>query len=134
AFKPEARQGIGLGNVVGMVRITGTLAQPNVGVDPLEAVKSAIDTGAKIATLGLSETAKSLLLGRPSGIASPCQAALGKRDQVQPAAPAPAQTQPRAQPRPVQPAPGKKKGEGIEDKVRGIGEGITKGLRGILGQ
>lgn len=134
AFKPEARQGIGLGNVVGMVRITGTLAQPNVGVDPLEAVKSVIDTGAKIATLGLSETAKSLLLGRPSGIASPCQAALGKRDQVQPAVPAPAQTQPRTQPRPAQPAPGKKQGGGIEDKMRGIGEGITKGLRGILGQ
>lgn len=134
AFKPEARQGIGLGNVVGMVRVTGTLAQPNVGVDPLEAVKSAIDTGAKIATLGLSETAKSLLLGRPSGIASPCQAALGRRDQVQPAAPAPARTQPRTQPRPTQPAPGKKQGEGIEDKMRGIGEGITKGLRGILGQ
>lgn len=131
AFKPEARQGVGLGNVVGMVRITGTLAQPNVGVDPLETIKSAIDTGAKIATLGLSETAKSLFLGRPGGTASPCQAALGRRDSTQPA---PVQTQPRAQPRPAQPALGKKQGEGIEDKMRGIGEGITKGLRGILGQ
>ena len=132
AFRPEARQGIGVGNVVGLVRITGTLAEPSVGIDPLEAVKSALDAGASIVTLGLSETAKSLFGGGKSATTvPPCQIALGAKPQAEPAVPSATRPQP-AQDSPVkQPI---KKDEGVGGAIRGVGEGLSRGLKGILGQ
>ncbi len=139
AFRPEARQGIGAGDVVGLVRITGTLAEPSVGIDPLETVMSALGAGASIVTLGLSETAKSLLGGGKSATTvSPCQVALGIKPQAQPQVPSSTRTQPAKpakQPAQAPPAKGPaKEDEGVGGAIRGIGEGITKGLKGILGQ
>ena len=132
AFRPEAKQGIGVGDMVGLVRVSGTLAEPSVGIDALEAVKSALGAGASIVTLGLSETAKSLFGGGKSATeTSPCQVALGAKPQAAPQAAPPARAQPAKPAAPKQPA---KKDESVGGAIRGVGEGITKGLKGILGQ
>ncbi|MBM3566662.1 MAG: hypothetical protein FJX42_11195, partial [Alphaproteobacteria bacterium] len=128
AFRPQAKEGVGLGNIVGLVRLEGSLSNPSVGIDPLETMKSALGVGAKIATLGLSETAKSLFSG-PAGTVAPCQAALG----IQPARQQQQQTPSSSTPPRTQKQPAEKS-KSIEDRMRGVGEGISKGLKGLLGQ
>jgi uncharacterized protein involved in outer membrane biogenesis len=123
SVKPEARQGLGinLGGIAGLVRVRGTLAEPQVGVDELEAAKTALSAGTAIATGGLSLLAQGLL-GRATADEAPCQTALGRRP-VPAKAAAPAVSQPSA---PVQP----KKEEG---SVGGFLKGLGKALDETLG-
>lgn len=132
-FKPEAREGlgIGLGNLVGQVRIGGTFAEPTYGFDPLAAVTGTVGavTGAVTGAVsgGLSTITGVLTGERPKTGPSPCQVALGLAPRPQPQ---PAPAQPAAPP----PKPPEQKKENLGDAVRGIGEGISRGLKGILGR
>ncbi|MCC7016321.1 MAG: AsmA family protein, partial [Rhodospirillales bacterium] len=122
AFKPEARQGlgVGLGNVIGLVRIGGTLANPTYNLDPLAVVTGTVGA----VTGGLSSFARSLFEERKTATVSPCQAALGVRPQ------------PQAQPprTETRPPPPERKDEGLGGAVRGLGEDIGKSLKGIFGR
>lgn len=130
AFKPEAREGfgIGLGNLVGRVRIEGTFAEPTYGLDPLAAVTGTVGavTGAVTGVVsgGLSTITGVLTGERAKTDPSPCQVALGLAPAPSPSAPAAAEPKPAAE----------EKKQGIGDAVRGLGEGIGRGLKGILGR
>lgn len=78
-IKPEAREGLGinLGGVASIVRVTGTLGEPSVGLNPLEAGKKALSVGAAIATGGLSLLAEGVF-DRITAVDSPCRVALGQ--------------------------------------------------------
>jgi uncharacterized protein involved in outer membrane biogenesis len=127
AFKPEARQGfgVGLGNLVGQVRIQGTLAEPSYGLDPLAAVTGTVGAVTGVLREGLSTLTRPLSGERARSDVSPCQVALGVAPRPQAAPPAQPERQP-AQP--------ERKDEGFGGAVRGIGEGIGRGLKGILGR
>lgn len=120
AFKPEARQGfgLGLGTVVGLVRVGGTLGNPSYGIDPLAAVTGAV-------TGGLSAIARSLFEDRGTSAGSPCQVALGVGPRPQP---------PRSETRSPTPPPERQKDDGLGGAVRGLGEDIGKGLKGLFGR
>lgn len=82
-IKPTVKEGlgVGVGNLASMVRLTGTMASPTVGVDAAEAAKTALKTGAAVASGGLTVLGGALLdktgaTSQASG--SPCQVALGK--------------------------------------------------------
>lgn len=81
-IKPNVKEGlgVGVGNLAGMVRLTGTMASPSVGVDTVEAAKTALKAGAAVASGGLSVLGGALLdkTGVTSSSGSPCQVALGK--------------------------------------------------------
>lgn len=138
AFKPEARQGfgIGLGNFVGLVRVEGTLGNPSYGLDPLAVMTGTV--GAVVGTVGvvagpvgivtsgLSAIARSLFEDRGTTEVSPCQIALGVR-------PRPQSQPPQTETRSPQPPP-VRKDEGLGDAVRGLGEDISRGLKGLLGR
>ncbi|OHC83517.1 MAG: hypothetical protein A3G73_08280 [Rhodospirillales bacterium RIFCSPLOWO2_12_FULL_67_15] len=130
AFKPEARQGfgLGLGNVVGLVRIEGTLGNPSYGLDPLAVVTGTVGavTGAVgTVTGGLSAIARSLFEDRGTTEVSPCQVALGR--------PRPRSQPPQTETRSPPPPPGRKD-EGLGGAVRGLGEELGRGLKGLLGR
>ncbi len=114
--KPGAREGLGLslGSVVSMVRVKGTLAEPSVGLDELETVKSALKVGTAIATGGLSLLGEALFEKDGEDV-QPCLAALGK------APPKSATTEER------------KKPEGVEGVVKDLGDGISGALKGLFG-
>jgi hypothetical protein len=132
AFRPEARQGlgVGLGNLVGQVRIQGTFAKPSYGLDPLAAVTGTVGavTGAVSGIVGggISTITGALTGERAKPETSACQIALGLRPQPQ-------ATPPRTETRPA-PAPPARKDEGLGGAVRGIGEGIGRSLKDILGR
>lgn len=125
AFKPEARQGLGISlgdTVAGLVRVSGTLGEPQIVLDQSGAAKTALSAGAAIATGGLSLLAQSLY-NRTTADDNPCQTALGRKA-VGAAKPATPSTE-----------PSKKEDEGgIGGAVRGIGEGIGRGLKSLFGQ
>ena len=128
AFKPEARQGfgVGLGNLVGRVRVQGTFTEPSYGLDPLAAVTGTVGAVTSVVTGGISAITGALTGDRAKPEMSPCQVALGQ-------APPPPAAQPRTEPRPA-PAQPERKNEGLGGTVRGIGEGIGRGLKDILGR
>jgi uncharacterized protein involved in outer membrane biogenesis len=118
-IKPNVKEGlgVGVGNLAGMVRLSGTLGSPSVGVDAAEAAKTALKTGAAVATGGLSVLGGALLdkTGATSSSSGPpCQVALGKGTPAkQEAAPAksPAASAPAQKPAtPVDSAKGALKG------------------------
>lgn len=117
-IKPNVKEGlgVGVGNLAGMVRLTGTMASPSVGVDAAEAAKTALKTGAAVATGGLSVLGGALLdkTGATSSTSGPpCQVALGKGTPAkQEAAKPAASTAPAAKPsgNPVDSAKGALKG------------------------
>lgn len=125
SFKPEARQGLGIGfgNLVGRVRIQGTFAEPSYGLDPLAAVTGTVGAVTGAVTGGLSAITGALTGERAKTETSPCQAALGlvPRPQTAPA-------------QPTSPKPTEDKKEGLGGTVRGIGEGIGRSLKDILGR
>lgn len=98
--KPTVNDGVGLGaaKLAGLVKLGGTLAEPSVGVDALEAAKTAASIGTAIATGGLSLLAGAVT-DKATADSNPCQTALGKAApaQQQKQAPASGAQQPQQQ-------------------------------------
>ena len=116
SLRPNPREstGIGAGELVKLMRVRGTLAEPKVGVDEMQAAKAAISIGAGLASGGLSTLAQGLT-GGSTADPHPCATALGK-------APAPARGG-------VAPATGAPAGKEAPKKAGGV-EQIIKGLFG----
>jgi hypothetical protein len=88
AIRPTVKEGIGIGAgaLAELVRVTGTLADPSVGIDTLGSARAALSVGGAILTGGLSllgEMAYSKVTADPH----PCQTALAGG--APPKAPAP---------------------------------------------
>jgi len=106
---PRDSAGIGAGELVKLMRVRGTLAEPTVGIDEAQAAKTALSVGAGLAGGKLSALAQSLTGGSPAD-PTPCATALGK-------APAPARggaAPPTAAPEPP------KKGGGLDQVIKGL--------------
>ena len=75
---PEARTGIGMNmaDLVGLVRVGGTLAAPSALVDKATVLEAGLSTGAAVATGGLSVVAEGLI-DRATADENPCQTAFG---------------------------------------------------------
>jgi AsmA family protein len=84
SIRPQAKQGIGigLGDLANLVKITGTLSDPQVGVDVAGAASAAAQVGIGVMTGGLSLLAKGLF--DKATMEAPCDAAL-KRSATKPA-------------------------------------------------
>ncbi|SCA55261.1 conserved hypothetical protein [Candidatus Terasakiella magnetica] len=87
--KPEPRGdtadlGINAGGLAGMVRLTGPLSSPGVGVDAVGAAKAAMGIGAAVATGGLSLLVSGLT-DKAMSDSDPCATALGKKSTAKPA-------------------------------------------------
>ncbi|TAN47804.1 MAG: hypothetical protein EPN26_13405, partial [Rhodospirillales bacterium] len=119
-IKPTVKEGlgVGMGNLASMVRLSGTMASPSVGVDAMEAAKTALSVGSAVATGGLSVLGGALLnkATGPAMSGPPCQVALGKGT--------PAKAEPAAKPAASAPATAKPK-----DPASAVG-GALKGLFG----
>lgn len=81
--KPEPRGdtadlGINAGGLAGMVRLTGPLSAPGVGIDALGTAKAAVGLGAAIATGGVSLLVSGLA-DKALSDSDPCANALGKK-------------------------------------------------------
>lgn len=89
---PKAKEGIGLnlGQLAGLVRLSGTLANPSPKADTGAALKSGLSAGAAIATGGLSLLAEGLLDSGSDSDVNPCDIALGIAPKNKPAAQKPA--------------------------------------------
>lgn len=91
-IKPEPRGdsvdlGINAGGLASMVRLTGPLSAPGVGIDALQTAKAAMGVGAAIATGGLSLLVSGLT-DKAMADGDPCATALGKKSTQKKAAPA----------------------------------------------
>lgn len=77
---PKAKQGVGLnlGQVAGLVRLGGTLANPSPKADTEAALKKGLSVGTAVATGGLSLLAEGLLSDGVADDQNPCDIALGK--------------------------------------------------------
>ncbi len=105
SLRPNPRgAGTGVGELVKLMRVRGTLGEPKIGVDEVEAAKAAASIGA-----GLTKGAVSSLLGSLSkgeaADANPCTTALGKtvpaKAGTAPAAAAPTAKEPAKKENPV---------------------------------
>jgi hypothetical protein len=116
SLRPNPREstGIGVGELVKLMRVRGTLAEPKIGIDEQQAAKTAVSIGAGLAAGGISALAQSLT-GGSTADPNPCATALGK-------APAP----PRGVAAPTPAAPTGKE----TPKKTGDVEQIIKGLFG----
>lgn len=116
---PRAREGLGLSLAdmgAGLVQITGTLAAPTVGVDPLGALGAAAKVGAAIATGGLSILGNALINTDDD---HPCSTALGiKPPESNQAAPA-------------SPEPAKANGDSAGEQLK---KGLDGALKGLFGK
>lgn len=80
-IRPRARSGVGLSlttPLAGLVRVSGTLAKPSMGIDTAGTLKTAASIGAGVATGGLS-TLGELLVDKVAADSDPCRTALGKK-------------------------------------------------------
>ncbi len=130
AVQPEARQGLGinLASVAGMVRATGTRAEPTVGLDKLGAATGALSVGTAIATGGLSLLATGLI-GRATADENACQTALGKTMAAKLVAAKPAETQPTTtETAAPPPSPAEKKESGFGGFLKGLGKSLDQTL------
>jgi uncharacterized protein involved in outer membrane biogenesis len=114
SLRPNPREsaGIGAGELVKLMRVRGTLAEPKIGVDEVEAAKTAISLGAGLKAGGLSSLAQGLAGSAPAD-PNPCATALGK---------APVPTKGGTAPAPAASA-GKDapaKGGGIDQVIKGL--------------
>jgi uncharacterized protein involved in outer membrane biogenesis len=102
AIRPTVKEGLGVGvaNLAELVKVTGTLANPSIGLDTLGSARAALSVGGAVLTGGLSLLGERLLSSQ-TGDPAPCRTALG-----QPAAQSPA------------PPPKKSEDEGIVGSVR----------------
>ncbi|MBI2001637.1 MAG: AsmA family protein [candidate division NC10 bacterium] len=114
SLRPEARQvtGIGAGELVKLLRVRGTLAEPMIGVDELGVGRTALSIGAAVATGGLSFLAETLLK-KATADPRPCETAKGKM----PAPARPGSVPSSAAPSGQEPP---KQGSGIEQFFRGL--------------
>ena len=80
-----ARKGIrlGAGTLSSLVRVRGTLAQPELGTDLKGVVKTGAKVGVAVVTLGLSLVAESVY-GRISEDEHPCETALARQIKITP--------------------------------------------------
>lgn len=119
AIKPEARGGLGVsvGSLVaGLIHVTGTLAEPSVGLDEKGAAKAAVSIGAALATGGLSVLGEALV-GRTTRDPHPCLTALGKAPTPGAEQPAPARQEPAQAPASVEDA-----GKAAKEMIEGVGK------------
>ena len=107
---PRGSAGIGAGALVKLMRVQGTLAEPKIGIDELQAAKTAVSIGAGLATGGISALAQGLA-GGATADPSPCATALGKAPARGGAAPATAAPAGKEAP---------KKGGGVEEVIKGL--------------
>jgi hypothetical protein len=114
SLRPEARQlsGIGAGELVKLLRVRGTLAEPKIGIDELATAKSVASIGAAVMTGGLSFLAEGLAK-RATGDSRPCESALGRTPAQARTGSAPSATAPAGQEAP-------RTGGGIEKAIRGL--------------
>jgi uncharacterized protein involved in outer membrane biogenesis len=79
SLRPDTRQvvGIGASDLVKLLRLRGTLAEPKFGLDEVETAKRAVSIGAAVATAGLSFLAESLAK-RALADPRPCETALAR--------------------------------------------------------
>ncbi len=77
AIRPTVVEGIGVGaaNLAEVVRITGTLAEPGIGIDTAASARAALSVGGAVATGGLSLLGE-MLFNRVTADRAPCQTAL----------------------------------------------------------
>jgi len=78
AVKPKTKGGIGIsvGNMAELVKITGTLTEPEITPDTIAAFKTAASIGAAVATVGISLLAQRLFSKATEDV-EPCATALG---------------------------------------------------------
>lgn len=78
AVRPTVKEGlgIGVGRLAELVRVTGTLAEPTIGIDTVGSARAALSVGGAIATGGLSLLGEALL-SKAAGDQHPCRTALG---------------------------------------------------------
>jgi hypothetical protein len=107
---PRGSAGIGAGELVKLMRVQGTLAEPKIGIDELQAAKTAVSIGAGLATGGISALAQGLAGGTTTD-PSPCATALGKAPARGGAAPATAAPAGKEAP---------KKGGGVEQILKDL--------------
>lgn len=90
---PKAKEGIGLnlGQLAGLVRVGGTLANPSPKADTEAALKGGLSAGAAVATGGLSLLAEGLLNNGVADDTNPCDIALGIAPKTKAAAKKPAE-------------------------------------------
>ncbi len=94
AVRPTVKEGIGLGagSLAELVRVTGTLAEPAIGIDTLGSARAALSVGGAVLTSGLSLLGEALL-AKAAADQHPCRTALAgeapsKAAAGEPAAPA----------------------------------------------
>jgi hypothetical protein len=77
AIRPTVKEGIGIGAgaLAELVRVTGTLADPSVGIDTLGSARAALSVGGAILTGGLSLLGE-MAYSKVTADQHPCQTAL----------------------------------------------------------
>lgn len=77
ALRPNVKEGLGIGaaTLAELVRVTGTLANPSVGIDTLGSARAALSVGGAIMTGGLSLLGEAALK-KGTADPHPCQTAL----------------------------------------------------------
>jgi uncharacterized protein involved in outer membrane biogenesis len=112
SLRPNPRDsgGAGAGELVKLMRVRGTLAEPKVGIDEMQAAKAAVSIGAGLAGGGISALAQGLAGGSPAD-PNACATALGK-------APARAGAPPATAPPAGKEAP--KKEGGLDQVIKGF--------------
>jgi AsmA family protein len=78
-IRPTGSEGLGIAatNFAGLVRVTGTLSDPSIGVDTAGSARAALSVGGAIMTSGLSLLGEALY-SRVTADPHPCQTALAK--------------------------------------------------------
>jgi len=87
ALRPTVKEGLGIGaaTLAELVRVTGTLASPSVGIDTLGSARTALSVGGAIMTGGLSLLGEAALK-KGTADPHPCQTALAGGTPSKPAA------------------------------------------------
>jgi uncharacterized protein involved in outer membrane biogenesis len=77
AIRPTVREGLGIGttSLAELVRVTGTLAEPAIGIDTVGSARAALSVGGAVATGGLSLLGEALF-SKATADRHPCQTAL----------------------------------------------------------
>ena len=117
-IKPQAKEGMGIsaGQLAGLVRVGGTLANPKATADAAGVLTAGLSATTAIATGGLSLLAQGLL-DRSTADADPCATALGQKPAptTKPAAEKEASTTDKA-----------------VDAVKDVGSAVTDTLKGFF--